>query len=184
MATKVAKASAKVWEADLQFHTTLLAIDGLNVDDRVNNVHLEEIRTTPLFSGDVLANVLGQQAELGAAAKNVLPEYGLLAKVLDTFDGSNSEGTDELLELGPQNLVNTFGEEITDERPGSLRQIEDKRLFVNMNAPCMFSFRTPPLLFLYCFLGGRMYFKSILLPKHVSCLVHCPQRAVLTPKSS
>lgn len=155
MATRLSKASAKAWEADLQYHNTLLATDGLNVDDRVNNVHLEEIRTTPLFSGDVLANVLGRQAELGVAATNVLPEYGLLAKVLETFDGSNSEGEDDLLELAPQNLVNAFGEVITDEGPGPLKQTEDRRLFVNMNAPCTFSFRTPFVLFLYRFLGGE-----------------------------
>jgi len=135
MASNAAKTFTKTWEADLQYHDTLFATDGLDANRRANNVHLEEIRTTPLFAAKVLANVLGRQAELGGPAGNVLPQYGLLAKILDSSDSSSSKGTDSLLELAPKILVNAFGEPITAEIAAPVKKTEDNRLFVNMNAP-------------------------------------------------
>lgn len=131
MASKVAKASDSGWDADLQYHTTLFATDSLDASSKDDNVHLEEIRTTPVFSASLLANL----SELGTAATNVLPQYGLLAKVLDSFDSGNHKETDNLLELGPRNLVNSFGEPITVDPQATAKKPEDNRLFVNMNAP-------------------------------------------------
>lgn len=131
---KIANASTKAWDADLHYHDTLFSTNGRDGISGANSVHLEEIRTTPLFSADVLASVLGRQIELGGTATNVLPQYGLLAKVLETFNDKEKE-TDDLLGLAPPHLVNAFGEAVTAEGSALVKQTEDKRLFVNMNAP-------------------------------------------------
>ena len=123
------------WNADLDHHNTFFATDGSNAADKANNVHLEEIRTTPLFSAGVLANVPKRKAEPGKAPADVLPQYGLLAKVFSTYDGKKDEDVDDFLGPTPSNLVNAFGEPIEVERPKPVKKPEDKRLFVNMNAP-------------------------------------------------
>ena len=123
------------WDADLAYHNTLFATDGSNPTEKANGVHLEEIRTAPLFSASVLAGVLKRQTEAGATTAEILPQYGLLAKVLDTFDGKQDQRADDLPDLTSPNLVNAFGEPIETDRPKDVKKPEDKRLFVNMNAP-------------------------------------------------
>jgi len=74
----------KIWDSDRSFHDTFFASE--NPNNTANNVHVEEIRTTPLFSADVLADTLKQKAEPEIQVPAVLPQYGLVAKVLETFD--------------------------------------------------------------------------------------------------
>ncbi|KAK4695945.1 hypothetical protein P7C71_g1897, partial [Lecanoromycetidae sp. Uapishka_2] len=135
MTTKVANASNEGWDADLRYHDTLFATDSFYANSTASNVHLEEVKTTPLFSASVLKNVLSRNIELGGVAASVLPQYGLLAKVLDKFDGSESKQPVDLLEPSTQNLVDAFGESVPTERPVLGQKTEDNRLFVNMNAP-------------------------------------------------
>ncbi|KAK3174211.1 hypothetical protein OEA41_001455 [Lepraria neglecta] len=130
-----AKMASTTWDTDLDHHNTFFATDGSNAADKANNVHLEEIRTTPLFSAGVLANIPKRKAEPGKAPADVLPQYGLLAKVLSTYDGKKDEDVDDFLGPTPSNLVNAFGEPIEVEGPKPVKKPEDKRLFVNMNAP-------------------------------------------------
>ena len=127
--------ASMTWDADLDHHNTFFATDGSNAEDKANNVYLEEIRTTPLFSAGVLANVLKRKAEPGKAPADVLPQYGLLAKVMSTYDGKKDEGVDDLLSPTPSNLVNTFSKPILVKPLKPEKNSEDKRLFVNMNAP-------------------------------------------------
>jgi len=78
---------------------------------------MEEIRTTPLFSAEVLAETLRPQTD-PALSGQLLPEYGLLAKILDVFGGNHDS---ELLSPG--------------QGPPTNAVPEDDRLMVNMNAP-------------------------------------------------
>ncbi|KAM0803392.1 hypothetical protein BDR22DRAFT_801862 [Usnea florida] len=103
--------AAKEWDSDRDYHESLVS-SGHSSDpaNRKLNVHKEEIRTTPLFSADVLACVNATQSD-----SDLLPQYGFLAKVLDTFGGREQQCTDDLSAPKSDN--------------------SDSRLFLNMNAP-------------------------------------------------
>ena len=58
-----------------------------------------------------------------------MPQYGLLAKSLDTFDDNNPNETEI-----PLDVVNGGASHI-DGLPGETAESEDNRLFVNTNAP-------------------------------------------------
>ena len=103
------KMAAEKWESDRKYHESLVSsADSPDAVDRQHNVHHEEIRNTPLFSADVLKNVDRIRPE---PISDPLPQYGFLAKILDTFGGQDQKDEDELPDLG------------------------DSRLFVNMAAP-------------------------------------------------
>lgn len=107
------------WNADRAYHNSMC--DTENSRQRSNNAHLEETRTTPLFSADVLANTITQETDSEASAP-LLPEYGFLGRVLERFDASaEHNGIDET----PENMT----------PPVSPDMPEDDRLMVNMNAP-------------------------------------------------
>lgn len=108
----------QVWDSDRDHHESCFATE--YPKNAANDVHVEEIRTTPLFSANVLAETLKQKAESRSQLTDVLPQYGLLAKVSETFDDAGEH------ERHRDDLVNAFGEPIG---------AEDKRVFVNMNAP-------------------------------------------------
>ena len=113
-------AGYNTWDADRQYHESLVSSAGSTGQQR--NVHREEIRTTPLFSGDVLAHVSG---------RDVLPQYGFLAKVLNTFGGHDERSTDDLL----ASESNGWGNAANQISRSSATNIDDSRLFINMNAP-------------------------------------------------
>ena len=123
------------WDADRDYHNSFLATDGSNTTDKANNISLEEIKTTPLFTADVLSNVLKRKTNPSVATSDVLPQYGLLAKVTGAFDGKKNENAKDHLGPASSNLVNAFGESVEVERAKPARKPEDNRLFVNMNAP-------------------------------------------------
>lgn len=104
------------WEADRRFHMSLLATEDGTDHDRAHNVHMEEIRTTPLFSGDVLAGVIKSPAP--AVRGGILPQYGLLAQRLCTYGDS-----------GPD----THSDALIEQQPNA--EPEDTRLFINVNTP-------------------------------------------------
>ena len=108
--------SLNTWEADREFHESLLTSGSSSGRDAAHNVHMEEIRTTPLFSADILAGVINSRGP-GANAQ-LLPQYGLLAQRLRTYGELETESKDEPL---------------TQEQ----RMIErrDDRLFLNVNPP-------------------------------------------------
>ncbi|KAF6236956.1 hypothetical protein HO173_004835 [Letharia columbiana] len=116
---------AEAWDSDRYYHESLVSsTDSSDAADRHFNVHREEIRTTPLFSADVLAGVNETQPD-------VLPQYSFLAKVLDTFGGQGQQNTHDLLtpDLGISGVTLNPNSQSSTTRRG------DSRLFVNMNAP-------------------------------------------------
>ena len=122
------------WEADRNFHNCFFSTDDTSSSGRANNVHLEEIRTTPLFSADVLANVLERSEALGAGTDEVLPQYGLLAKTLETFNSKEDEDTNEGVITGQPEVAEIAVQAAVNESLAT-PEPEDNRLFVNTHAP-------------------------------------------------
>nr|ANM86687.1 hypothetical protein [Cladonia uncialis subsp. uncialis]AUW30873.1 hypothetical protein [Cladonia uncialis subsp. uncialis] len=121
------------WQKDLRYHDGFFPTEDTNPAGTASRVHREEIKTTPFFSAEVLAKVLETSREPGAQTENLLTQYGLLAKVLHTFNSKEDEDTEEAEVQGQASY-----EEALDPAPdgrGSIPEPEDKRLFVNMNAP-------------------------------------------------
>ncbi len=108
----------QAWDSDREYHESFFATE--DSKSIANDIHIEEIRTTPLFSADVLAGTMKQKAESRTQITDVLPQYGLLAKVAETFDDAGD------YERYRDDLVDAFGDPI---------EADDKRMFVNMNAP-------------------------------------------------
>ena len=114
------------WESDRNYHESLVP-SGHSSDlaDRQLNVHEEEIRTTPLFSADVLAFVLSK------SRSDLLTQYGFLAKVLGTFGGRDHQSTDDLLTPNSDNP----GVALKSSPESAATKTGDSRLFLNMNVP-------------------------------------------------
>lgn len=104
------------WDDDRRFHMSLLTTEGGTDHDRAHNAHMEEMRTTPLFSANVLAGVINSPAS--AARGSIFPQYGLLAQRLCTYGDS-----------GPDTHSDTSMERQPDAEP------MDDRLFINVNTP-------------------------------------------------
>lgn len=102
----------KGWENDRKIHNDLFSSTGANSQAKVQNAHLEEIKTTPLFSAKVLLATIQASARLGEEA--TFPSYGLLAERLATYRSDSSY---------------TAGEN------GDHLTVQDDRLFLNTNAP-------------------------------------------------
>ena len=121
------------WQKDLRYHNRLFSAPDTNLAGTASRVHREEIRTTTLFSADVLAKVLNASRQPGAQTENLLPQYGLLAKVLHTFNSKEDEDTKE----GEVQNQASYEDNLDPALGGRelIAEPEDKRLFVNMNAP-------------------------------------------------
>ena len=128
----------KAWDADLDFHQSLFdtAIPATSGRSVLQGVHTEEIRTTPLFSARVLENV-AQFDRL--AFPEILPQYGLIAKVLEEYsdqDAGQLHGRSKY-PPGPSDLGT--GEETRRSSHFDLSSLSihqpDNRLFLNINAP-------------------------------------------------
>ena len=119
------------WKADCDYHNIFFnAIGGSN--DRANDVHTEEIKTTPLFSADVLKRTLENQATQILPVVT-LPQYGLLAKVLEVHSEDSVHELPDLTEPTTASASNGVKTEKTISVPEKMPN--DGRLFVNMNAP-------------------------------------------------
>lgn len=124
--------AARSWDSDREYHESLVSsTHSSDSDDRQHKVHREEIRTTPLFSADVLARTNGTETKTVKPIPDVLPQYGFLAKILETFGGRAQQNTDDLLTSDLDNLGATPNP--NSEVP--LTRAGDSRLFINMNAP-------------------------------------------------
>ena len=152
------------WQEDLREHNKYLPAGDTNPAGTASRVHREEIKTTPIFLVEVLAKVLEESRQPGAQTENLLPQYGLLAKVLHTFNSKEDEDTKEAIVQGQasketkdkeeeraQNQASKEDEDKAEEgdhtqaspelensvpvERESIPESEDKRLFVNMNAP-------------------------------------------------
>ena len=118
--------AANEWDSDRRYHEGLVSSSHPSSGaGQQHSLHREEIRTTPLFSADVLAHVNG------TPPTDVLPQYGFLAKVLKTFGGHDEQNTDDLLTPAPEN----FGVALNPKSQSSATKTGDSRLFVNLNAP-------------------------------------------------
>lgn len=121
------------WQKDLRNHEKFFPTGDTNPAGTASRVHREEIKTTPFFSAEVLAKVLEASREPGAQTENLLTQYGLLAKVLHTFNSKEDEDTEEAEVQGQASYEEALDPAL-DGR-GSIPEPEDMRLFVNMNAP-------------------------------------------------
>ena len=119
--------AAKEWDSDRDYHESLVS-SGQSSDPADGQLKLrkEEIRTTPLFSADVLACVRTTQS-----VSDLLPQYGFLAKVLDKFGGRSQQSTDDL--SAPHS--NNSGAALNSSPDSATTKTGDSRLFVNMNTP-------------------------------------------------
>ena len=121
-------------ERDRDFHESLL--DGNDNNDtsqsksHASGVHEEEIKTAPLFSAEILRRVTPMHPSNSKSSNlTILSQYGLLAKVLETFDDSGVvKSPEDMDEQHQQNGIFRFD-------TGLNAQSDDKRLFINMNAP-------------------------------------------------
>ena len=117
------------WNSDREYHESLVSsTHSSGTADEQHNVHREEIRTTPLFSADVLAHVNGIQPRILTTNPD-LPQYGFLAKVLNTFGGHDHQNTDDTPDSG------SLGVGLDPSSQSFAKKTGDSRLFVNMNAP-------------------------------------------------
>ena len=120
------------WNNDRVYHNSMFSTD--KAGGNTNSVHTEEIKTTPLFSADVLAKV-SQQKSGPPPQQVVLPQYGLLAKVLETFGGDDESQSTDTGALASLDLVDTSTDSVDHGLSNSSKGPTDGRLFVNMNAP-------------------------------------------------
>ena len=120
--------AASEWDSDREYHESLVSTNSRTADRQ--SVHQEEIRTTPLFSADVLAYVNRTETEV-TPIERMLPQYSFLAKVLKTLGNHDQQDTDDAQSSDsdePNVALHT-------NDPPSLTETGDSRLFLNMNAP-------------------------------------------------
>ena len=118
--------AASEWNSDREYHESLVSTISRTTDRQ--NVHQEEIRTTPLFSADVLAYVNRIETEV-TPIQGMLPQYSFLAKVLKTLGNHDEQDADDAQSSdSDEPNANTID-------PPSMTETGDSRLFLNMNAP-------------------------------------------------
>ena len=123
-------ADEEKWDSDRKYHESLVS-DSARATNHQPNVHENDIQTTPLFSGKVLACVEGRRPKAFTPTKDLLPSYSFLGKVLDTFGGRDQQSTDDV--QSPK--LDTSGIGLHPSDQPCANTISDNRLFVNMNAP-------------------------------------------------
>ncbi|KAL9101853.1 MAG: hypothetical protein Q9163_002937 [Psora crenata] len=108
------------------YHESLL--DESTESSYGRGVRTEEIRTAPLFTAQVQKRLTTSASKKQKSLiEEIMPQYGLLAKVLEAFGNDGGENAANLLGFQPQ--VNGVSEWAQEE------QADDRRLFLNMNAP-------------------------------------------------
>ena len=121
-------------EQDRDFHESLLDGNANNdtsqLKSHVDGVHEEETKTAPLFSAEILRRVTPIHSSNSKPSNlSILSQYGLLAKVLETFEDSGGvRSPEDMNEQHQQNGILRFDTGLNAES-------DDKRLFINMNAP-------------------------------------------------
>ena len=126
----MAEVRAEQWRREREFHESLL-----NADTNLSNSHsmthagrVEEIRTAPLFSAKVLEKTTDFEVDYNSSTI-ILPQYGLIAKLIDEYSEETGKET-----VGPMDARHETKAIQTFDQGKSL-DMEDKRLFVNINAP-------------------------------------------------
>ncbi|KAL8726352.1 MAG: hypothetical protein Q9166_006759 [cf. Caloplaca sp. 2 TL-2023] len=108
--TVATEATGDDWDTHLDYHNSLFPSTDTN-KDRAHNVHVEEAKTTPLFSVDVARR-------LASTSGYVFPQYGLLARKEQICD-PDSETDRVRVDVSNQSSAGS----------------SDKRIFLNINAP-------------------------------------------------
>ncbi|KAL6713481.1 hypothetical protein ACLMJK_008946 [Lecanora helva] len=118
---------------DSDFHKSMCPTNEDSTKE-TNSTHLEEIKTTPLFSAQVLAKVLQYEETQKTTLGDTLRAYGFLARTLETFNDESrlSIPTAAQNPTSDRDRHGTLGP--TQREP---QELKDDRLMVNMNAPWM-----------------------------------------------
>ncbi|KAL9024036.1 MAG: hypothetical protein Q9196_006809 [Gyalolechia fulgens] len=103
------KAAEDEWDTNREYHHALIQVEGVEYGE---SAYTEECKNTPLFSAEVAKKLTAQPGG------SPFPQYGFLAKKEKIFG----------LEDAPDRTVPDAGKDAT-------REIEDGRIFLNMNAP-------------------------------------------------
>ena len=104
---------------DYEFHMSLLSLGSSHLNSQNSSGLLEEIRTTPLFSTNVMSAISDKSTRANTAfdGKSAFPQYGLLSQSLETYDEKQNDLYD----------ANQHREDTSN--------IPDRRIFLNVNAP-------------------------------------------------
>ena len=97
------------WHSDRAYHDSLLFKEDRASNSSAQNARLEEVRTSPLFTADVLR--VSADAAVSTVPSDTLPQYGLLA------------GIQDICGREPETPQSTQDED------------KDNRLFLNTNTP-------------------------------------------------
>lgn len=127
--SQIARRTMENWNDEREYHKSMCPTGG-DSTGKTNSTHLEEIRTTPIFSADVLAKVLNHQAKPEIAG-TLLPEYGFLARSLEEYCNKSDS---DLFGTAPDSPI-TASREPTVGHNRAESVPDDDRLMVNMNAP-------------------------------------------------
>ena len=106
------------WDSDRPFHDSLLFRGEGALNSSAQNARLEEVRTCPLFTADVLR--VSADAAVSTVPSNALPQYGLLAGIRHIY-GREAED--------PQSVDDAENPQPTHD------ESRDSRLFLNTNTP-------------------------------------------------
>lgn len=93
----------------------------------VQSVHAEELKTTPLFSASVLKRAAATDR---STSSRLLPQYGLIAKILEEYDHRDIEQQNSGNDDGKATNVG-----LSSDFPSPYVHKGDLRLFLNINAP-------------------------------------------------
>ena len=106
-------------KANYNYHMSLLSQGLLEGGSSIQNGRMEELKTTPLFAASVMANAADESTCSGATniTKTILPQYGLLAQRLESYD------------------INQVDPCIEDLHHGPSIDVSDPRIFLNINTP-------------------------------------------------
>ena len=104
---------------DYEFHMSHLSLGSSHPNSQNSSGLLEEIRTTPLFTTNVMSAISDESTHLNTAfdGRTTFPQYGLLSQSLETHDETQND---------------LYG---ADQHREDTSSIPDRRIFLNVNAP-------------------------------------------------
>ena len=127
-----ARARPEQWVRDREYHESLFdrEADTSQRPSSVNRILIEEIRTVPLFSANILKKVSTHEGEKGSRFReNTLTQYGLLAKIeRSDLEEKEREGTHRVDAAALES-------ETLPLSSGQIAAEDDRRLFINVNTP-------------------------------------------------
>ena len=132
--SSVANEAIEIFEQYRDYHESLLAgdtdVEASDGRTHTRGVHGEEVRTAPLFSAEILSGLKANPSNKHSSMAEILPQYGLLAKVLENF-GEDVDNTVNSQQDQPQDSkIFNFAHSEGHNTEGM-----DRRLFINMNTP-------------------------------------------------